>query len=70
MDKHTNQKRSSVGERKYNETDYYSTQFLIGHGCFEEYLLKFGHDDGPDCYFCRDIRENSLRIFLIYARYT
>ena len=32
---------------KNNELNYYVTQFLTGHGCFRNYLHRFGHDTSP-----------------------
>lgn len=56
-------------ERKHGETDFYLTQFLTGHGCFREYLQKYGHDDGSDCPYCGNGCENALHIFFECPRY-
>lgn len=56
-------------ERKHGETDFYLTQFLTGHGCFREYLFKYGHDDGTDCSFCGDGRESVQHIFFTCPKY-
>ncbi len=56
-------------ERKHGETNFYLTQFLTGHGCFREYLHKYGHDDSTNCSFCDSSGENALRIFFSCSRY-
>uniref|UniRef100_A0A0A1WPA4 Putative 115 kDa protein in type-1 retrotransposable element R1DM n=1 Tax=Zeugodacus cucurbitae TaxID=28588 RepID=A0A0A1WPA4_ZEUCU len=56
-------------ERKHGETDFYLTQFLTGHGCFREYLFKYGHDDGTDCSFCGEGRESVQHIFFTCPKY-
>jgi len=30
------------------------TQVLTGHGCFQQYLYKFGRADSPRCTLCHD----------------
>ncbi|CAD7001750.1 unnamed protein product [Ceratitis capitata] len=56
-------------EREHGETDFYLTQFLSGHGCFREYLYRFGHDDGTGCSFCNSAAENVEHIFFSCLRY-
>ena len=56
-------------ERKYGKTDFYLAQFLTGHGCFREYLYKYGHDDETNCSFCGNSVENALHIFFSCQRY-
>jgi hypothetical protein len=38
--------------RKHEETDFHLTQILSGHGCFAEYLKRFGKLDSSDCWYC------------------
>nr|AMS38371.1 hypothetical protein [Bactrocera tryoni] len=56
-------------ERQHGETDFYLTQFLTGHGCFREYLYRFGHDDDTKCSFCSSANENAEHIFFFCSRY-
>ncbi len=56
-------------ERKHGQTDFYMTQLLTGHGCFREYLYKYGHDNGVTCSFCGNSNENALHIFFYCPRY-
>lgn len=55
--------------RNHGYTDFYMTQFLTGHGCFREYLYKYGHDNGVMCSFCGNENENALHIFFYCPRY-
>lgn len=41
--------------RAHGETDYFLTQFLSGHGGFNEYLHRMGKIDSPLCPTCRQI---------------
>lgn len=36
----------------FKQIDYYMTQFLTGHGCFEQYLHRFGKRREPGCRYC------------------
>uniref|UniRef100_A0A034WR48 Putative 115 kDa protein in type-1 retrotransposable element R1DM n=1 Tax=Bactrocera dorsalis TaxID=27457 RepID=A0A034WR48_BACDO len=56
-------------ERKHGETDFYLTQFLTGHGCYRDYLYKYGHDDETNCSFCSNSNENALHIFFFCPKY-
>lgn len=38
--------------RNHGEINFHLSQFLSGHGCYRQYLYRFGHDDSnicPDC---------------------
>lgn len=41
--------------RKFGEIDYYTTQILSGHGCFEHYKQRFKLSSEPNCRYCGDI---------------
>lgn len=38
--------------RKHGATDYWLTQALTNHGCFGEYLHKYGKIASAECWFC------------------
>ncbi|KAH8241712.1 hypothetical protein KR032_004502 [Drosophila birchii] len=38
--------------RRHGQVDYYTTQFLTGHGCFKAYMHRFGHEADPHCDVC------------------
>lgn len=38
--------------RKWGQTDFHITQFLSGHGCFNEYLLRFKKRNDARCMYC------------------
>ncbi|XP_060665572.1 uncharacterized protein LOC132797816 [Drosophila nasuta] len=38
--------------RKHGQVNYYLTQLLSGHGCFKDYLFRFGHEADPLCPRC------------------
>ena len=54
-------------EGRHCDVDFYMTQFLTGHGCFREYLRKYGHDNEVNCSFCNNGNENAEHI-LFYCR--
>lgn len=39
-------------QRGHGEVNFYLTQVLSGHGCFRQYLNRFGHANSPDCPDC------------------
>ncbi|XP_075234126.1 uncharacterized protein LOC142331956 [Lycorma delicatula] len=49
-------------DRAYGEVEYYTTQMLTGHGCFEEYLFRFGRRRSSICMYCPavDTAEHTL----------
>lgn len=55
--------------RKHGNTDFYMTQFLSGHGCFREYLHKYGHDTAVTCPYCEEGIENAEHIFFICPKF-
>lgn len=38
-------------ERRHGEVNFYLTQFLTGHGCFNTYLHKMGKVESPSCQY-------------------
>lgn len=40
--------------RKHGEVDYFVTQALSGHGCFNKYLHKFKRSNSPECKYCKE----------------
>lgn len=55
--------------RKHGTVDFYMTQFLSGHGCFREYLHKYGHDNQDECPTCTGEKENAEHVFFHCPRY-
>lgn len=39
-------------DRGHGEVDFYLTQFLVGHGCFNDYLHGIGKSDTSGCRYC------------------
>lgn len=44
------------------ELNFYMTQLLSGHGCFRDYLHKFGHHEFPTCPNCIDVSANAKHL--------
>ena len=38
--------------RQHGEVNYWMTQFLSGHGCFRDYLHRFGRAENAECVYC------------------
>lgn len=38
--------------KKHGYVTFHLTQFLTGHGCFPEYLHRFGKLESPACWYC------------------
>lgn len=55
--------------RKHGETNYYLTQLLSGHGCYREYLHRFGHEESPECPNGCKIVENAEHVFFQCPRF-
>jgi len=49
--------------RKYGDADFHLTQFLTGHGCFPEYLHRFGKLNSPECWYCGHAVDDALHTF-------
>lgn len=56
-------------ETLFNRKHFYLTQFLNVHGCFREYLYKYGHDDAAVCSSCGSERDNAKHVFSHCPRY-
>lgn len=55
--------------RKHGEVNFYLTQFLSGHGCFRQYLHRFGHATSPLCPECRNEEETAEHVMFICPRF-
>lgn len=55
--------------RNHGETNYYLTQLLSGHGCFREYLHRFGHEESPECPGECKVAENAEHAFFQCPRF-
>ena len=42
---------------------------MTGHGCFREYLCKYGHDNEVNCSFCDNGNENAEHVFFYCHRF-
>ncbi|XP_068159849.1 uncharacterized protein [Drosophila tropicalis] len=57
-------------ERPHGTVNFYLTQFLSGHGCFRQYLHRFGHDSSQCCPICPgEIVEDALHILFACSRF-
>ncbi|CAK9834354.1 Putative 115 kDa protein in type-1 retrotransposable element R1DM [Anthophora retusa] len=54
--------------RKYGSVDYYLTQFLSGHGAFNQYLYKFKKRESPLCRVCKK-EENAEHVIMHCKRW-
>lgn len=55
--------------RAHGEVNFQMTQFLSGHGCFKQYLFRFGHTRSPMCPECRDIEETPEHVMFSCPRF-
>lgn len=51
--------------RKHGNEDYHLTQFFTGHGCFSEYLHRFGKLDSPECWHCGHAVDDALHSIFV-----
>lgn len=49
--------------RKHGVTNYWLTQALTGHGCFNAYLHKVGKLDSAECWFCEHPTDDAHHTF-------
>ncbi|KAM8702014.1 hypothetical protein ACLKA7_000215 [Drosophila subpalustris] len=54
--------------RKHGELNFHLTQLLSGHGCFRQYLNRFGREDDPMCPVC-STPENAEHVLLRCPRF-
>jgi hypothetical protein len=56
-------------ERKHGEVDFHLCQFLSGHGCFGEYLVRIGKEEESRCWFCglEDSVEHTIFVCVRWA---
>lgn len=50
-------------KRPYGEVDYFLTQALSGHGCFEKYLYEKGKRDSDSCKYCQGMDDAEHTLF-------
>lgn len=55
--------------RKHGEINFYLTQVLSGHGCFRQYLHRFGHATSPNCPSCTDTVETVEHVVFVCPRF-
>jgi hypothetical protein len=55
--------------RKHGEVNFQLTQFLSGHGCFRQYLHRFGHATSPMCPECLKIVETPEHVIFECPRF-
>lgn len=46
-------------KRKWGNLDFHLTQALTGHGCYNEYLHRFGKLEQPGCTSCGNSRDDA-----------
>lgn len=60
---------SSWVGRPHGEVHFHLTQFLSGHGCFRQYLHRFGHAEVPVCPDCPGVDETAEHILFVCPRF-
>lgn len=55
--------------RKHGELNFHLTQVLSGHGCFRQYLHRFGHADSPFCPSCEAVVETAEHVVFVCPRF-
>lgn len=55
--------------RKHGETNFYLVQVLSGHGCFRQYLHRFGHASSPNCPECEIAAETPEHVIFDCRRF-
>ena len=56
-------------DRRHGEVNFHLTQILSGHGCFRQYLHKFGHAESPMCPECGDAEETAEHVLFVCPRF-
>lgn len=54
--------------RRFGEVDFWLTQVLSGHGCFEAFVHKIGKKASPTCRFC-DMIDNAEHTLFVCPRW-
>jgi hypothetical protein len=49
--------------RKHGVVDFHLTQFLSNHGCFGQYLQRFGKIEASSCVDCQDPVDDAEHVF-------
>ncbi|XP_046677498.1 uncharacterized protein LOC124365550 [Homalodisca vitripennis] len=55
--------------RKHGKTDFFLTQYLTGHGQFNDYLFRMRLHDKPTCKYCLDKIDDAEHTFFECARW-
>lgn len=55
--------------RKFGETNFHLVQVLSGHGCFRQYLHRFGHASSPNCPNCGSVAETPEHVLFTCPRF-
>lgn len=50
-------------KRTHGEVNYFLTQILSGHGCFEAYFYRFKLTNTPRCYYCDHVDDAEHTFF-------
>lgn len=56
-------------DRRHGELTFHLTQVLSGHGCFRQYLHRFGHAASPACPECVDKEESAEHVLFECPRF-
>lgn len=57
--------------RRHGEVNFHLTQVLSGHGCFAEYLHRFGKLNSPECWYCGHVSDDAAHtVFACDAWYS
>ena len=55
--------------RRHGEVTFHLTQILSGHGCFRQYLHRFGYAESPMCPACTGAEESAEHVFFTCPRF-
>lgn len=55
--------------RSHGEVNFHLTQFLSGHGCYRQYLHRFGHSESPACPNCAGVEETAEHVVFDCPRF-
>lgn len=56
-------------KRRHGEITFHLTQVLTGHGCFRQYLHRFGHSTSPECPACAGLEETAEHVLFVCPRF-